>query len=197
MTDTQWPRFEVFEQERAGQPHRNTGAVHAPDPELALQNARDVFVRRPECASLWVAPASQIYARTAQQLADDHDWQSETLLLARRPEPWEVFQKQTHRQTETYVTHAGQVVARSPAEALRLAMAQYGGQGANVWWLVPARAVVRSAPGDADSLFGAARDKPYRQPNFYHVLTQMRDFKLSDPDADPDGEPDDSSAVAA
>ena len=46
MTDTQWPLYEVFEQERPGQPHRNAGAVHAPDPELALQNARDVFVRR-------------------------------------------------------------------------------------------------------------------------------------------------------
>jgi ring-1,2-phenylacetyl-CoA epoxidase subunit PaaB len=195
VTDTQWPRFEVFEQERAGQPHRNTGAVHAPDPELALQNARDVFVRRPECTSLWVAPASQIYSWTAQQLAGDDDWQSETLLLARRAEPWEVFLKQTHRQSGTFVTYAGQVEARSPAEALRLAMAQYGGHGAYVWWLVPARAVVRSAADEADSLFGAARDKPYRQPNFYHVLTQMRDFKLSDPDAAPDGRPGDSSAV--
>jgi ring-1,2-phenylacetyl-CoA epoxidase subunit PaaB len=189
VTDTQWPRFEVFEQEHAGQPHRNTGAVHAPDAELALQSARDVFVRRPECASLWVAPAGQIYSWTAQQLAADRDWQSETWLAAGPPEPYEVFQKQTQRQSDSYVTHVGQVEARSPAEALQLALAKYGERRAYVWWLVPARAVIRSAPGDADSLFGTARDKPYRQPNYYHVLTQMRDFKLSDPDAESNDSP--------
>jgi len=39
MTDTQWHRFEVFVQEKAGEPHQNVGAVHAPDEEIALQNA--------------------------------------------------------------------------------------------------------------------------------------------------------------
>src|SRR5262245_16462431 len=69
LMDTQWPRYEVFEQERPDQPHHNAGAVHAPDAELALQNARDVFVRRPDCYSLWVAPASAIRSWTAEELA--------------------------------------------------------------------------------------------------------------------------------
>ena len=109
MTDTQWPLFEVFEQERPGQPHRNVGSVHAPDAELALQNARDVFVRRPACASLWVVPASAVYARTAEQLS------AETANTAppeaSEPVTYEVFQKLTQRQSEFYVTHVGQFAA--------------------------------------------------------------------------------------
>ena len=173
--DTQWPRFEVFEQERPGQPHRNIGAVHAPDLEMALQNARDVFGRRPECSSLWVAPENQIYSWTAEALLVDPGWQSETLVLALSAAPYEVFQKQSQRQADTYVTHVGQVAARSPAEALRLAIAEHGVGRVYVWWVVPAHAILRSTPADAQSFFGPARDKPFRQPNFYHVLTQMRD----------------------
>jgi ring-1,2-phenylacetyl-CoA epoxidase subunit PaaB len=172
--DTQWPRYEVFEQDRPDQPHRSTGAVHAPDPELALQNARDVFVRRPECSSLWVVPENQIYAWTAEALLADPSWQAETVVLARSASPYEVFQKRGQRQSETYVSHVGSVEARSPAEALRLALSQFDTGSVYVWWLVPASAILRSARGDAASLFGPASDKTYRRPNEYHVHTQMR-----------------------
>jgi ring-1,2-phenylacetyl-CoA epoxidase subunit PaaB len=36
--------------------------VHAPDAELALQNARDLFTRRSEGVSLWVAKSTDITA---------------------------------------------------------------------------------------------------------------------------------------
>jgi len=173
--DTQWPRYEVFEQERPGQPYRNSGAVHAPDPEMALQNARDVFVRRPECASLWVVPESQIYAWTSESLEADPDLEVDTGLLMLTSAPYEIFQKQSQRQAETYVTHVGQVSARAPAEALRKALARFNTGTVYVWWVVPARAILSSQPGDADSFFGPARDKPYRQPNYYRVFTQMRE----------------------
>jgi ring-1,2-phenylacetyl-CoA epoxidase subunit PaaB len=177
--DTQWPRYEVFEQEQPDQPHRNTGAVHAPDPELALQNARDVFARRPESSSLWVVPANQIYAWTAEALLADPSWQSETLVLARSASPYQVFQKQGQRQSETYVTHVGTVAARSPTEALRLAQKRFDTDSVSVWWVIPDLAILRTAPGDAASLFGPAHDKTYRQPNAYHVHTEMR--AASDP----------------
>jgi phenylacetate-CoA oxygenase PaaH subunit len=172
--DTQWPRYEVFEQEQPDQPHRNTGAVHAPDPELALQNARDVFVRRPEAASLWVVPENQIYAWTREALAADPGWQSETVVLARTTAPYEVFQKQSQRQSETFVTHAGTVEARSPTEALRAALARFDDAAVAVWWLVPASAIRRSQPADAASMFEPARSKLYRRPNEYHVGELMR-----------------------
>ncbi len=174
--DTQWPRFEVFEQAKPGQPHRNAGAVHAPDAEMALLNARDVFVRRPDCASLWVAPESAIYSRTAEELAgaaeDGGTVDGGTVDGA--TEAYQVFQKRSQRQAETFVSHVGSVAARSPAAAVQQAAEQWGGAEAFVWWVVPERAITRSAPGEAESLFAPALDKPYRQPNFYHVLTQMR-----------------------
>ncbi len=59
---TQWPLWEVFTQPATGQPHEHAGSVHAPDAELALQNARDTYARRGEAVSLWVVPADAITA---------------------------------------------------------------------------------------------------------------------------------------
>jgi ring-1,2-phenylacetyl-CoA epoxidase subunit PaaB len=66
MTDTQWETYEVFHQSRRGKPHEHVGAVHAPDPQMALQMARDQFARRMECVSLWVVRSSDI-AKTDYQ----------------------------------------------------------------------------------------------------------------------------------
>ncbi len=61
-SDTQWPLWEVFVQPRTGAAHEHAGSVHAPDGELALQNARDVYARRGHAVSLWVVPSDQIVA---------------------------------------------------------------------------------------------------------------------------------------
>jgi ring-1,2-phenylacetyl-CoA epoxidase subunit PaaB len=60
--DSQWPLWEVFVQEKAGAPHEHAGSVHAPDGELALQAARDVYARRGPIASLWVVESERIVA---------------------------------------------------------------------------------------------------------------------------------------
>lgn len=183
--DTQWPRFEVFEQARPGQPHRSIGAVHAPDAEMALLNARDVFVRRPDCASLWVAPAAAIYSRTAEELAAGAELPE---AAEGPPQTYEVFQKRSQRQAETFVSHVGRVQAPSPAAALQLAVAQWGGGEAWVWWVAPTTALTRSAEDDAASMFAPALDKPYRSPNYYHVLTQMRAVRAGDAPGDGEGD---------
>jgi len=188
VSDTQWPRFEVFEQERPGQPHRNAGSVHAPDAEMALQNARDVFVRRPETHSLWVVPADRLLARTSEELAatgharppDDSDQPTQTYLI---------FQKQTQRQAETFVVHVGEVEAASAEAALDAALAQFGAASAFVWWVVPKAAVTCSDPAEAGPFFAPARDKPFRLPRHYHTLTQMREVKAAS-DALGEGSPD-------
>ena len=51
MSTSEWPLWEVFTQKRAGLPFEHAGSVHAPDKELALQNARDVYSRRGEWRS--------------------------------------------------------------------------------------------------------------------------------------------------
>ena len=62
--DSQWPLWEVFVQERSGAPHEHAGSVHAPDSELALQNARDTYARRGPVTSLWVVESRHISATT-------------------------------------------------------------------------------------------------------------------------------------
>ena len=62
MSSTQWPLWEVFTQKKSGVPFEHAGSVHAPDKELALQNARDVFARRGQAKSMWVVKSEQIIA---------------------------------------------------------------------------------------------------------------------------------------
>ena len=66
--DSEWPLWEVFVQEKQGAPHEHAGSLHAPDAEMALQNARDVYARRERLLSIWVVPAAAITASTP---ADD------------------------------------------------------------------------------------------------------------------------------
>jgi ring-1,2-phenylacetyl-CoA epoxidase subunit PaaB len=176
---TQWPRFEVFEQERPDRPHQNIGSVHAPDAEMAMQMARDVFARRPERHSLWVAPASAILARTAQELEADSSWREiapeET--AANPPEIYHVFQKQSQRRAMVYVVHVGRVEAPSPTAALARALAEFGDKTAYVWWICPEQAILRSEDADIESMFLPARNKTYRQPNEYRTVTQMKAIK--------------------
>lgn len=62
MSDSQHPLWEVFTQGNQGAPFEHAGSVHAPDAELALQNARDVYTRRGEAVNLWVVPSAAIVA---------------------------------------------------------------------------------------------------------------------------------------
>lgn len=66
-TESQWPLWEVFVQEGEGpDPHQHAGSLHAPDAEMALQNARDVYARRGQVKSIWVVPAQNIIASSPE-----------------------------------------------------------------------------------------------------------------------------------
>jgi phenylacetate-CoA oxygenase PaaH subunit len=52
--------FEVFRQEKDGDPMRHAGNVRAPDIELATHYAREFYSRRQESTRLWVVPRSAI-----------------------------------------------------------------------------------------------------------------------------------------
>lgn len=56
------PLWEVFVRARRGLAHGHVGSVHAADPELALQAARDLFTRRAEGVSIWVVPSAAVVA---------------------------------------------------------------------------------------------------------------------------------------
>ena len=57
-----WPLWEVFVRSNRGLSHVHAGSLHAPDATMALRNARDLYTRRNEGVSIWVAPSDAIAA---------------------------------------------------------------------------------------------------------------------------------------
>lgn len=163
-------RWEVFKQDAPGKPHQAVGSVHATDARHALINAAHVFVRRPAAVSLWVAPASVIYSRTAQELAAA-DRSDLAAAVTAEPdallEPYEVFRKSSNRRSMTFADHVGTVEASSAVHALQLALAEPSTDAALAWWIVPAAAIAASDPADTQAWFEPARDKLYKQQSQY------------------------------
>ena len=58
----EWPLWEVFVRSKAGLDHKHCGSLHAADPQMAVQLARDVYTRRQEGTSIWVVRSEQIVA---------------------------------------------------------------------------------------------------------------------------------------
>lgn len=62
MGEKELPLYEVFIRSRTGLAHRHVGSIHASDPEMAIENARDVYTRRQEGVSIWVVESKAITA---------------------------------------------------------------------------------------------------------------------------------------
>ena len=56
MSKNDWPLWEVFIRSQHGLAHKHVGSLHAPDAEMAINNARDVYTR------IWVVRAADIAA---------------------------------------------------------------------------------------------------------------------------------------
>ena len=56
--------WEIFRQDRKGQPFEHAGSVEAPDAEFAEAWAREQYGRRGESIALWLAPRDAIHAVT-------------------------------------------------------------------------------------------------------------------------------------
>lgn len=173
--DTQWPRFEVFLQEKNGRSHKSVGSVHAPDAEMAMLNARDLFGRRPDVINLWVAAADHILAKTAEELAQPMNWQQEIVeeeVVAK----YLIFQKQSQRRAMTFVMHTGEVMAQNAEHALQKAIEAFHdpAKPTFVWWVCPESAITRSEPEDIESLFSPALEKHYKHPYDYKTFSKMR-----------------------
>jgi ring-1,2-phenylacetyl-CoA epoxidase subunit PaaB len=52
--------WEVFRQEKDGDPMRHAGNVRAPNRDLAVHYAREFYSRRQESIRLWVVPRTEI-----------------------------------------------------------------------------------------------------------------------------------------
>jgi phenylacetate-CoA oxygenase PaaH subunit len=54
------PIFQVFRQERPGQPLQHAGNLTAPDPDMAELYAREFYGRRNESIRIWVVPRAEV-----------------------------------------------------------------------------------------------------------------------------------------
>ncbi len=180
MSDTQWTRYYVFKKDTEKTPFESCGTVHAPDAELALQNARDVFVRRPNCLELWAVPAHQVYTWSGDEVGALLE---SSMGFEDEGEVYHVFLKE-RRKTQHLL--AGSVRGVTPEHALRAALKAFFSAEIGVWRLVPERAVLRSERSEQPSWFGPAYDKLYRQPNFYHTDSLMREIRRRRGESKPD-----------
>ena len=62
-----WNLYEVFIRSKAGLHHKHAGSLHAADPQMAIENARDVYTRRKEGVSIWVVQSTQITASNPEK----------------------------------------------------------------------------------------------------------------------------------
>ena len=67
MERKDWPLWEVFVRSKAGLSHKHSGSLHAPDAEMAIKNARDVYTRRSEGISIWLVPSEFITASSPEE----------------------------------------------------------------------------------------------------------------------------------
>lgn len=167
MTDTQWPRFEVFLIEEDGKPAEHVGSVHAPDSEIALMNARDVFVRRPRCRQLWVAPSSHVLFRTAEELEQTQPQGGGT-----SEQHFLVFAKPNHREPLALWEC---VSATSAENALSLATNQ--ARDGVMWAVVPEARLTRSAPEQIEAFFQPAETKHYKMQSSFPTGRQMKEVR--------------------
>jgi len=173
MTDTQWPRFMVFQQTGEDEPLMHNGTVHAPDVEMALMNARDVFVRRPDAVALWVVPVDAIYSQTREVLANQTGGEPGAG-RTNKPEDYIVFGKLSEQAQATYL---GKLRANSAQAAMNAAVEKFSDHNVLRWWVFPARLITRSQPQDIESMFLPALDKPFRLSTDFHTQTAMREIR--------------------
>lgn len=173
MPDTQWPRFMVFQQEAEGKPFVHNGTVHAPDIEMALLNARDVFARRPQAVAMWVVSADSIYTQTREELSNQETKQAVDQSTNRLIDFY-VFGK---FEEQAQCRQIGEVRAVSPQAAVQTAIQKYGDQHPLWWWVFPKSDVLISAPQDASPMFEPANAKTFKDQSEYPVVTMMREIR--------------------
>lgn len=62
-----WPLYEVFVRGKRGLNHVHVGSLHAPDDQMALHNARNLYTRRNEGVSIWVVRGDAITASSPDE----------------------------------------------------------------------------------------------------------------------------------
>jgi len=62
-----WPLYELFLRGKRGLNHVHVGSLQAPDDEMAVHEARDLYTRRNEGVSIWVVRAERMTASSPDE----------------------------------------------------------------------------------------------------------------------------------
>ena len=65
--------WEVFRQEREGQPFQHGGSIEAPNTEFAEAYAIELYARRAESVALWIVPRDEVREVQDPYVADVFD----------------------------------------------------------------------------------------------------------------------------
>ena len=171
MPDTQWPRYMVFQQEQPGDVFIHNSTVHAPDAEIALLNARDVFARRPQAYAMWVVPNEAIFTKTREEIEND-GWGD--MPDSQAPEDFHIFGKTTQ---QGQLQHLGTQAGATAEDALRQFVESYSGGEIWFWWSFPVSAVTSTADDEAESFFRPFEAHEFKDQANYPVITMMRQIK--------------------
>jgi len=162
----------VFQQDAEGKPFVHNGTVHAPDIDMALLNARDVFARRPQAVAMWVVPADAIFTQTREEV--EKFGSREVDIQTSRFQDFYVFAKFEQQEQCRLI---GEVQAATSQSAINAAIEKYGDQDPLWWWVFPKSDVLTSRPQDIQPMFEPAREKTFKDQAEYPVVTMMREIR--------------------
>lgn len=151
-----WPRFEVFVLGRNALQYKHSSSLHAADARHALLLARDIYFRRQEGISLWVAPRAR---------------------LSENGEPPSATEAEASQQYEVFLQlkpgldhlHVASLLAASASQALERAERAFGEFPPGAVWALPSAALSCSEPDEREMLFEPMASKTYRLPTFFQL----------------------------
>ena len=173
----QFATYEVFTQKKEGAPFTFTGAVHAPNPDVAFLFAKEQYSRRSSCVGIWIVQTAHV--KLTPYASDDASIYDSFAIdkpegVTRPLEPYEVFHQQKRGKSHT---HVGRVGATSYEEAYELAKSKFGHQKpvVNVW-IIKSKNILQSAEEDKD-MWVTTAEKKYREAGAYRVMERIKRFK--------------------
>jgi ring-1,2-phenylacetyl-CoA epoxidase subunit PaaB len=178
----QWPVYQVFERPSPSDPMQAAGSVHAPDPEMALASARDVYGRRPTSVGLWVVPRGAIFSKTKEELAnfspaeDQKNAREQTYcVFCKRASRVEYEEAKTIR-----AATAEQAVARAAQREASEQTADHSqGEEVHAWWVFPSTAIICSESSSDEPLLKPQPHKWFRDQKSFPVLTMLRELRAA------------------
>jgi len=171
----QFGTFEVFTQLRENKPFLHTGAVHAPNEEMAFIFAKEQFSRRQTCTGLFVVDTRNIYVTGFTE--DDQNVYASVPEKVDASGPMDVFEVFHLMKRGKQHEHIGSVEAHGYQHALALARPEFidGKPVYNVW--VAKRSDILFNEEEDEIIWNTLPEKKFRDAIAYKAGDKLKEFK--------------------